>query len=155
LFLEADLGSPGWSQCLPALQHPFHNILAFATLHHLPGATLRRKVLSEIHQLLSVHGTLIHSEWQFLNSPRLQQRIQPWEEIGLKESEVEAGDYLLDWRREGRGLRYVHHFHYDELASLAEECGFEIINSFLSDGEGGRLSLYQVWKSVHQPMSAD
>ena len=69
-----------------------------------------------------------------------------WERIGLTAAGVDAGDYLLDWRRGGEGLRYVHQFSEEELSTLATESGFEVAVTFYSDGEGGRLGLYQVWK---------
>jgi SAM-dependent methyltransferase len=146
LFLLANLASDAWPLSLPPPPQSYAVIFAFAALLHLPGVPLRKKVLLAIHQLLSEGGCLVHSEWQFLNSPRLRQRIQPWAEIGLQETDVDPGDYLLDWRSEGKGLRYVHHFKNTELSRLAEDCGFEIQDTFQSDGEGGRLSLYQVWK---------
>jgi tRNA (uracil-5-)-methyltransferase TRM9 len=148
LFLLADLASETWPQILPAIPQTFDLILAFAALHHLPGTPLRKRVLLNTRQFLPAGGCLVHSEWQFLNSARLRQRIQPWAEIGLQEANVDPGDYLLDWRSEGKGLRYVHHFEGTELSRLAEDCGFEIQDSFQSDGEGGHLSLYQVWKST-------
>jgi hypothetical protein len=40
----------------------------------------------------------------------------------------------------------VHQFSEQELAELAESTGFRVVESFYSDGEGGRLGLYQVWK---------
>jgi hypothetical protein len=58
---------------------------------------------------------------------------------------VDAGDYLLDWRQGGSGLRYVHHFDEAELSALAATTGFRVLETFYSDGEGGRLGLYQVW----------
>ena len=109
------------------------------------AADLRLQVLRKVRSLLAPEGRFIHSEWQFLNSPRLKNRIQPWEAIGLSESDVDPGDYLLDWRHGGQGLRYVHHFSEDELEQLAESVGFKVIQSFLSDGENNRLGLYQVW----------
>ncbi|HBY06444.1 MAG TPA: hypothetical protein DEH22_01125, partial [Chloroflexi bacterium] len=99
-----------------------------------------------VRGLLPPGGQFIHSNWQFLNSARLRQRVHPWPEIGLSEAEVEPGDYLLDWRRGGFGLRYVHHFSENELHTLADETGFRIIESFFSDGESGNLGLYQVWE---------
>jgi hypothetical protein len=36
----------------------------------------------------------------------------------------------------------------EELALLAEQTGFEIIETFHSDGENERLGLYQIWKRV-------
>ncbi|MBU0510491.1 MAG: class I SAM-dependent methyltransferase [Chloroflexi bacterium] len=128
------------------LRSPFDVILAFATLHHLPGRAIQRQTLMKIRSLLAPGGRFIHSNWQFLNSERLRARIQPWEEAGLADTDVDPGDYLLDWRRGGYGLRYVHHFSESELSSLAEETGFEIMETFYSDGEGGNLGLYQVWR---------
>ena len=88
----------------------------------------------------------IHSNWQFLNSEKQKARIQLWESIGLKETEVDANDYLLDWRRGGTGLRYVHHFDESELADLAKASGFEIVETFYSDGENRKLRIYQIWR---------
>jgi hypothetical protein len=90
----------------------------------------------------------IHSEWQFLGSERLRARIQPWSEAGLEAPDVDLGDFLLDWRQGGYGLRYVHHFTLNELEELAEETGFMIQETFRSDGEGGNLGLYQVWRPI-------
>jgi len=83
-----------------------------------------------------------------LNSPRLRERIQSWEMIGLNTSQIDPHDYLLDWRHGGFGLRYVHHFSPSELENLASDTGFEIVDAFVSDGEGGNLGLYQVWQPV-------
>ena len=145
-FLQVDLSSPNWSVSIPNSHFDF--VLAFAVLHHLPGEDLRLSVLHRVHKLLGPIGTFIHSEWQFLNSPRLRARIQPWETIGLTAESVDPGDYLLDWRHGGFGLRYVHHFFADELANLANESNFSVVDSFLSDGENGKLGLYQIWEKV-------
>ena len=88
------------------------------------------------------------STWNFLESDKWRDRICGWEEIGLESGDVEPGDTLLDWRRGGRGLRYVHHFTSDELTALADQSGFEVLEEFLSDGEGGRLGRYQIWAPV-------
>jgi SAM-dependent methyltransferase len=123
----------------------FDAVLAFAVLHHVPDSDLRQQILIAVYRLLRPGGRFIHSNWQFLNSPRLRARIQPWESTGLHEGDVDDGDYLLDWRGGGRGLRYVHVFGETELVRLAGATGFRIEDSFYSDGQGGRLSLYQVW----------
>jgi tRNA (uracil-5-)-methyltransferase TRM9 len=151
-FLQVDLAEDSWleGETGNRLQEraPFDYVLAFAVLHHLPGRELRMRVLSGARRLLSQQGMLIHSEWQFLNSPRLLARIQPWEAAGLTPGEVDQGDYLLDWRSGGSGLRYVHQFSLDELDQLAANAGFRILKTFESDGEGGRLGLYQVWEAL-------
>ncbi|OGO66902.1 MAG: hypothetical protein A2Z49_03570 [Chloroflexi bacterium RBG_19FT_COMBO_56_12] len=142
-FQQIDLTTPDWDQGLGGYKPQI--ILAFAALHHIPGSELRREMLCKVHRLLPAEGQFIFSVWQFLNSPRLTKRIQPWEAVGLKAADLEAGDYLLDWRQGGRGLRYVHHFSQEELDELRRQTGFALHSTFLSDGENGKLGLYQVW----------
>jgi tRNA (uracil-5-)-methyltransferase TRM9 len=124
----------------------FNIIFSFATLHHIPSQNLRLNVLKTIHDLLAEDGRFIHSNWQFLNSPRLRSRVRKWSEASLTEADVDQGDYLLDWRSGGTGLRYVHHFSEAELAELAESSGFQVGETFYSDGKEGNLSIYQIWR---------
>lgn len=149
-FFQADLATDNWDESLgDILPRPgqafFDLILAFAVLHHLPGSLVRTRVLRQARKRIAPTGSFIHSEWQFLSSPRLLARIQPWEKAGLSPAQVDPGDYLLDWRHGGTGLRYVHHFTPPELDELAAETGFTIQDTFLSDGETGNLGLYQLW----------
>jgi len=120
-------------------------VTAFAVLHHIPSVEIRLNILKTVHGLLKPDGLFIHSNWQFLKSEKLRARIQPWEAAAILASDVDAGDYLLDWRSGGRGLRYVHHFDEGELQDLAEQTGFQIQDVFYSDGETENLGLYQVW----------
>ncbi|MCQ3936298.1 MAG: hypothetical protein DPW18_04545 [Chloroflexi bacterium] len=119
-------------------------ITCFATMHHIPSHEIRLEILKTVKKLLKPDGKFILSNWQFLNSEKLRARIQPWSRVGLSDADVDEGDYLLDWRSGGEGLRYAHQFSAGELSRLAEQAGFEIEASFLSDGENGRLGLYQV-----------
>lgn len=147
-FLEADLTSSDWASNVESSK--FDVITCFAALHHLPSKELRQHFIQTIHDLLTPNGRFLFSTWQFLNSDKLRARLQHWERIGLTQADVDEGDYLLDWKRGGEGLRYVHHFSESELAALADKCGFEIVDTFYSDGEGGRLGLYQEWKIDHR-----
>ncbi len=115
-FMQADLVFDDWEHVI-ARNNNYDIVFAFAVLHHIPSIELRLQIIQKIHELLKPDGMFIHSNWQFLNSPRLKARIQPWESIGLKELDVDANDYLLDWRRGGNGLRYVHHFDETELTN--------------------------------------
>ena len=146
VLLQKDLTTPAWNDELPVGQ--FDLILAFAVLHHIPSAGLRQQVISKISSLSAPGGRFIHSQWQFLNSLRLRERVQPGEKIGIQSDQVEAGDYLIDWRSGGQGLRYIHVFEPKELESLASDAGYKIAETFASDGEGGNLGLYQIWKRV-------
>lgn len=151
-FLAVDLASLNWEEERRKSKEgeadwpaSFPLIVSFATLHHIPSRNLRLQLLQTVRELLAPGGRFILSNWQFLNSPKLRGRVQPWERIGLTEADVDEGDYLLDWKRGGEGLRYVHQFSEAELNALAEATGFRVVESFHSDGEGGRLGLYQVW----------
>jgi len=126
----------------------FDIVFSFAALHHIPSVELRLNILHAVHELLKPEGLFIHSNWQFLNSEKLKARIQPWEAAAVSELEVDAGDYLLDWRSGRAGLRYVHHFSEGELQELAEATGFQIKKTFYSDGESGNLGLYEIWKLI-------
>jgi tRNA (uracil-5-)-methyltransferase TRM9 len=147
-FLQADLTSPDWANTIP--NSSIVVATAFAVLHHLPGIGTRLQFLQQFRSLLTSQGYLYLSNWQFLNSERLRARIQPWERIGITQEQVDVGDYLLDWRQGGYGFRYVHHFDEAELEELAQLSGFRILESFYSDGKGGRLSLYQIWEPFKQ-----
>ena len=153
-FVHADLASPslldviagsGAKDATPR-NDMFDIVLCFATLHHIPSHELRVNILRIVRQLLKDDGLFIHSHWQFLNSEKLKARIRPWEAAELPSSAVDAGDYLLDWRNGGNGLRYVHHFGEQELDELAKASGFHVTDTFYSDGDGGRLGLYQNWR---------
>lgn len=143
-FILADLSREDWGAEIPG--GPFERVFAFAVLHHLPGADLRRRTLRQIRELLAPQGRLVFSVWQFRSSPRLAKRILDWSAIGLDAADVEPGDALLDWRSGGLGLRYAHQFDEPELQGLADSTGFEIESRFYSDGKQGNLGLYQTWK---------
>ena len=148
-FARADLSQPGWSA---GLARPFDGALSFAVLHHLPSRDARLGLLKEVRALLAPGGRFTFSVWQFQNSPKLMARRLPWAAAGLDERDLEPGDTLLDWRfalpgqPEQTGLRYVHLFSAEELAEHAQTAGFRVLDAFESDGQGGRLSLYQVWQ---------
>lgn len=123
-------------------------ITMFATMHHIPSREVRLDILHTVKKLLKSNGKFILSNWQFLNSEKLKARVQPWGRAGLLDSDVDEGDYLLDWRSGGEGLRYAHQFSAEELFGLAEQAQMKVEASFLSDGENGRLGLYQVWSAI-------
>lgn len=150
-FDLADLAALEWD--VPLHGAAYDGILAFAVLHHLPSTALRASVLRRAAALLPPGGRFIHSEWQYQHSPRLLARQLPWRTVGLEDDQLEPGDTLLDWRapqpgQSGQGLRYVHLFTLPELDELSARSGFRVLETFESDGEGGRLGLYQVWEKV-------
>jgi len=162
IFLHSALTEPSWTkhlaQQLATVQagreveafrnhsSRFDRVCAFALIHHLPGAEQRLRVVRQAAGLLGEGGVMVVSVWDFLSSPRFRGRIVPWETIGLTEGDVEVGDYLLDWRRGGHGLRYVHLFSEDELAYLAQACQLRTVETYRSDGENRRMAMYALWQ---------
>ncbi|HLO31989.1 MAG TPA: methyltransferase domain-containing protein [Anaerolineales bacterium] len=145
-FIQADLVQlPVFRDQLSVI-NGWSVITAFALLHHIPSNEIRLNLLQTVRRLIAGDGFFVHSNWQFLNSEKLKARIQPWSAAALSGSEVDPGDYLLDWRSGGRGLRYVHHFDEAELRELAAAVGFQIKDMFYSDGKTGNLALYEVWR---------
>jgi tRNA (uracil-5-)-methyltransferase TRM9 len=150
-FAAADLISEGWH--IPLKNVDWDGALSFAVLHHIPGAEQRHKVCASIAHLLGANKKFYLSVWQINNSKRLMERIQPWDRVGINESDLDSGDVLMDWRAETNGgttaggLRYVHIFSESELSDLAAASGFEVSDTFYSDGKEGNLGLYQTWVS--------
>jgi SAM-dependent methyltransferase len=145
-FMQVDLTQLSAFSSQLSVSGGWSLITAFAVLHHIPSDKMRLEFVSAVRDLLSGEGRFILSNWQFLNSEKLRSRIQDWSKVGLSENDVDPGDYLLDWRSGGEGLRYVHHFSANELSALAKAAGFTIRETFYSDGEGGNLGYYQVWQ---------
>jgi SAM-dependent methyltransferase len=161
-FVQADLLEldaqpvPEWALLLAQPEAPAHQaisgepdrwsvVAAFAVLHHIPSREHRMRLLRAVRFRLRPGGRFFVSNWQFLGSPRMQVRIQPWEAAQLAEADLDPNDYLLDWRHGPRGLRYVHQFTQAELDGLAESSGFRVVENFYSDGSDRRSGLYQVW----------
>ncbi len=141
-FFQVDLSCPGWSHPILSLGFPLSAALCFSVLHHIPGRDSRLALLGEIRSLLPPGGSLALSVWQFLHVPGMAAKVKPWKEAGLREEDVEPGDVLYPWGKEGKALRYVHHFGEGELVSLVEEAGFQVERIFRSDGRTGDLGLY-------------
>ena len=145
-YVPGDLMAPGWPSVLDGKR--FDGILALASLHHIPGHENHLRIFRQVKDLLRPGGRFLFSVWQFQNSPRLMERVQPWSKAGIAEDRLEPGDTLLDWRyalpdnKEKQGLRYIHLFSEKELAELAAETGFETAGYFYSDGAEGNLALY-------------
>lgn len=145
-FLAFDITHTPWAE----VSGQFSVVTSFAVFHHIPGEETRLHILGEIKKYLAPRGRFIFSTWQFLNSEKLRQRVQDWSLAGINPNDVDEGDYLLDWRRGGRGYRYAHQYSEAELAHLAEKSGFAIKESFYSDGVTGDLGLYQVWSAKEE-----
>jgi len=119
-----------------------HGRLAILLDRERPGATYLG--VDAVPELMKPGGCLILSTWQFLESERMRRKIVDWAEAGIAEEVLEPGDYLLDWKREGRGLRYCHLVDEAEVERLAAGSGFRVRETFHAGGREGNLSLFAV-----------
>jgi SAM-dependent methyltransferase len=173
-FHVADVAHPGWSEELtstrpsallrtgpstllktgpsaepipsPAegLRAGLDRVVMLAVLYHIHSFGLRAQVLREAASLLEPDGRLILSTWQFLDSDRMRRKIVDWAEVSITEEALEPGDYLLDWKREGRGLRYCHLVDRAEVEHLAAQSGLRVRETFRAGGREGNLSLFAI-----------
>jgi SAM-dependent methyltransferase len=144
-FHVLDVATPGWAANLPS--QGFDCILALAVLHHIPGWERRVSLLREAAGTIRGDGVMIVSVWQFLDSARMRRKIRPWVEAGIDSELVDERDYLLDWKRGGRGLRYCHLVDEPELRALAAEAGLGVRETFRAGGREGNLSLFGVLRA--------
>ena len=139
-FHYRDMSRPGSLYGLGA----YDCAACLAAMQHLPGQASRINLLNEMKLRLQPGGRIIISNWQFLDSERQRRKIVPWDKIDISQDEVGPKDYLLTWKRDGYGLRYVSLIDEEETAVLAEATHLKIINQFRSDGKEGNLSLYTI-----------
>ncbi len=140
-LVTADLVRDDWQRHVTG---PFDWIFLRAVLHHIPGYEHRQSVLARAAEVLAPGGRLVIANWQFMRIERLRRRVRPWATIGLDERDVEPGDYLLDWQRQGYGLRYAHLVDEAETRQLSDDAGLHVGELFYADGHTQDLTLYAV-----------
>jgi SAM-dependent methyltransferase len=140
-FVMGDLLNESWTASVGG---EFAWIVLRAVLHHIPGRENRQKLLNQAACLLSPTGRLVLANWQFMEVPRLRQRLLDWSTVNLTDDDLEPGDYLLDWRRDGYGLRYVHWVDEVETLALTAAAGLQVEALFRADGHQNNLTLYAI-----------
>lgn len=143
-FRQADLSQAGWEEMAAGA---WDAVVALAVLHHIPGFVHRSAFVAAAARLLTPNGVLILSTWRFSHSARMSRKILPWTTVDLAADQVAPGDYLLDWRQDGAGLRYVHELDAAEIEALAAQAGLRLVDRFQADGREGDLSSYAVMRA--------
>jgi SAM-dependent methyltransferase len=140
----ADFCEPGWESRIGLEAGSFDAAIFFSALHHVPGRELQTSVMKSLKFLLKPGGRLAISAWQISHLERFQKKFTDWSAAGIDAARVDAGDYLVDWRRDGVGYRYVHEFREEELIELCEKVGLRCVESYRSDGESMDMGLYVI-----------
>lgn len=126
----------------PLVAGQFDLIGVFGVIHHVPGWQHRRDFMRGLGARLKPGGLLALACWRFYDYERFRKRVVPWPD----NLPVEAGDYLLDWRRGERALRYCHHVTDDELDGIVAASGLTEIDRYRADGFSGAVNLYSVMR---------
>jgi SAM-dependent methyltransferase len=118
-------------------------VVLLGVLHHIPGFAQRQTFMHQLAARVKAGGLLVFAAWRFYEYPRFRDRITPWPE----DIQVEANDYLLDWRRGEYSLRYCHYTDDAEHDSLVAATGLTQIETFRADGQGGTANRYSILRS--------
>lgn len=115
-------------------------VTLFGLVHHVPGFERRRALLATVAERVASGGYLALACWRFFEQERFRRRIVPWRD----DIKVEKHDYLLDWRRGERALRYCHYVDDEEHAQLIAATGLSLIADYRADGAEGSLNRYTI-----------
>jgi SAM-dependent methyltransferase len=111
-------------------------------LHHIPGNSNRLDFLRCLAERVAPGGYLVFACWRFYEYERFRDRIVPWDDDLV--GQVEPHDYLLDWRRGDRALRYCHYVDDDEHARLVSATDMTEIAAYRADGFTGAVNRYSL-----------
>lgn len=117
-------------------------VALLGVLHHIPAYDQRQQFMRHLAERLKPGGLLVFTAWRFYEYERFRERIVPWP----SDMQVEANDYLLDWRRGTHSLRYCHYTDDAEHDALVAATGLTEIASYRADGQGGTANRYSVLK---------
>lgn len=115
-------------------------VALFGLIHHVPGGDERLDFMARLAERVAVGGFFAFTAWRFVEQERFRRRIVDWDDSIT----VEKHDYLLDWRRGGRFLRYCHYVDDEEHARLVEAAGLNVLADYRADGASGDLNRYTI-----------
>lgn len=154
-FVTGDLANARWDAALPPAG--FDLVACLATLHHMPGLALRRRVVQQLAQLAKPGGRVVLSAWQYTDTPDLAGKLVPWSALGLSEGDVEPGDALVPWNAEPPALRYLHLIDAAAMQALGASAGLHPVADWRADGRTGSLALFALFErgspARHLPIS--
>ena len=117
-------------------------VVLFGVIHHVPGYANRQNFVRALADRVKSGGQLVIAAWRFYEYERFRKRLVDWD----ADVEVEKNDYLLDWRRGERALRYCHYVDDDELDALVTASGLSEITRYRADGSDNRMNAYLILK---------
>jgi hypothetical protein len=110
----------------------------------MPGAQQRRDFMARLGKCVAAGGFLCFASWRFYEYERFRERLVDWPD----DIQVEEGDYLLDWRRGERALRYCHYVDDAEHKALIEATGLHEVTTYRADGSDNRMNAYSLLRKM-------
>lgn len=117
-------------------------VALFGVLHHVPGFDRRQALMRGLGSRVAGGGLLAFACWRFYEYERFRERIVPWPDDLT--ARVEPHDYLLDWRRGERALRYCHFVDDSEHGQLIAASGLAEVESYRADGFTATVNRYSI-----------
>jgi len=117
----------------------FDLVVLFGVLHHVPGTSNRRRLLSRLAARLAPNGLLAYTVWRFDRFERFSTKLVPWDTFSkswpehIDPRELEPGDHIMTWGSETPSYRYVHAASDEEMEALAAAIPLSVVESFLGD----------------------
>jgi SAM-dependent methyltransferase len=118
----------------------FDLVGVFGVLHHIPGRQQRQNFVRTLADRVRSGGILALATWRFYEYERFRERITLWSD----DLDVEPHDYLLDWRRGDRALRYCHYVDDAEQSALIAASGLSEIVTYRADGRTNDINCYSL-----------
>ena len=115
-------------------------VALFGVLHHIPGSDQRRTFMQQLADRVTPGGMFAFAAWRFYDFERFRRRVIPWPD----DLNVEKHDYLLDWQRDVRAIRYCHFVDDDEHADLTTVTDLTEIITYRADGRTNDMNRYSL-----------
>lgn len=132
---------------LPFEENFFDAVYSIAVFHNIPSKKLRSQILQEIKRILKPNGFLILTVWQ----PKDKRFFWLfWKNNLLKilgRSRMDFRDLIEKWGNNSQ--RYYHLFSRKELEKMAEEGGWQVVETgIIKDGASKRRNICLVASKV-------
>ena len=124
----------------PLPPHEYDLVVLFGVIHHVPSQTRRVALMRDLTQCVATGGILAFAAWRFYENAPLRERLVEWDSTW----EREEGDYLMDWRRGERALRYCHYVDDAEHSALVQATTLQERLRYRADGRDGQLNCYSI-----------
>ncbi|MCA9887165.1 MAG: class I SAM-dependent methyltransferase [Anaerolineae bacterium] len=115
-------------------------VVLFGVIHHIPGADNRQRFIATLAERVVPGGILAVASWRFYEYERFRKRLAPWPD----DLASEPHDYLLDWRRGERALRYCHYVDDAEQSALIAATGLHELTTYRADGFTNAVNCYSL-----------